>query len=124
MCGEELEIIAPLLDAEQILAARSFIRENILLGDKVTDFIHLLMVKSREDKAIYSGVSTRGGLSLAAAARAEAYLQGRDYVVPEDVQTVAVPVAAHRLILRPELEFRSKEEVFRALLAETPIPLS
>ena len=99
---EELELIEPQLSAEQILSARRFIREHILLGDKVTDFIHQLMVRSREHEAIYSGISTRGGLSMAAAARAEAYLQGRNYVVPEDVQTVALPVAAHWLILRPE----------------------
>ena len=82
------------------------------------------MVGSREHEAIYSGISTRGGLSMAAAARAEAYLQGRDYVVPEDVQTVALPVAAHRLILRPEYETQRKEEVFQSLLAETPVPIS
>ena len=121
---EQLDTITPMLSAEQILAARSFIRQYILLGDKVTDYIHQLLLRSREHEAIYSGISTRGGLNLAAAARAEAYLEGRDYVVPEDVQTVAVAVAAHRLILRPEAAMQNKEEVFRSLLAETPVPIS
>ena len=121
---EQLETIKPMLSAAQILAARSFIREHILLGDKVTDYIHQLLLRSRGHAAIYSGISTRGGLNLAAAARAEAYLVGRDYVVPEDVQQVAVAVAAHRLILRPECSMQSKEEVFRSLLAETPVPIS
>ena len=121
---EELETIEPLLSADQILAARDFIRQHILLGDKVTDFIHQLMLNSREHDAIFSGISTRGGLSLAAAARAEAYLEGRDYVIPEDVQRVAVAVTAHRLILRPEFETQHKEEVCRSLLAATPVPIS
>ena len=121
---EQLESIEPLLSAEQILSARRFIREKVLLGDKVTDYIHQLMVRSREHEEIFSGISTRGGLSLAAAARAEAYLEGRDYVVPEDVQAVAIAVAAHRLILRPEYDNQSKEEVFRSLLAETSVPIS
>ena len=121
---EQLETIKPMLSAEQILAARSFIRQHILLGDKVTDYIHQLMLRSREHESIYSGISTRGGLNLAASARAEAYLEGRDYVVPEDVQQVAVAVAAHRLILRPEAAIQNKEEVFRSLLAETPVPIS
>lgn len=121
---EELEMIEPLLSAAQILSARSFIREHIQLGSKVTDYIYQLMARSREHETIFAGISTRGGLSLAAAARAEAYLEGRDYVVPEDVQKVAIPVAAHRLILRPEHESQNKEEVFRSLLAETPVPIS
>ncbi|HEY5674473.1 MAG TPA: AAA family ATPase [Malonomonas sp.] len=121
---EQLQTIKPMLSAEQILEARHFIRQHILLGDKVTDYIHQLMLRSRDHESIYSGISTRGGLNLAAAARAEAYLVGRDYVVPEDVQQVAVAVAAHRLILRPEAAIQNKEEVFRSLLAETPVPIS
>lgn len=121
---EQLETIQPLLSAEQILAARSFIRQQIFLGDKVTEYIHQLMLRSRVHEAVYAGISTRGGLNLAAAARAEAYLEGRDYVAPEDVQQVAVAVAAHRLILRPEASMQNKEEVFRSLLAETPVPIS
>lgn len=120
---EELEMIKPLLSRDEILQSRQYIREKILLGDKVVNFIHALIERSREHPAIYSGISTRGGLSLAAAARAEAFLEGRDFVVPEDVQGVAVPVAAHRLILRPEYESQHKEEVFRSLLAEIPVPM-
>lgn len=120
---EELETIQPQLSRDHILEARNFVREHIHLGDRVTGYIHALMERSREDATIYSGISTRGGLNLAAASRAEAYLEGRDYVVPEDVKKVAIPVAAHRLILRPEFENLSKEEVFRSLLAEIPVPM-
>ncbi len=120
---EELEKISPRLSRQQILEARDFVREKILLGDQVTGYIHQLMEASRAHDCIYSGISTRGGLSLAAAARAEAYLEGRDYVVPEDVQRIAVPVAAHRLILRPEHENLRKDEVLRSLLADLPVPM-
>ncbi len=120
---EELETIKPLLERDKILETRRYIRENIKLGDKVADYIHVLLDRSRSHSQIYSGISTRGGLSLAAAARAEAYLEGRDYVVPEDVQRIAVPVVAHRLILRPEYQTVRKEEVFQSLLAEIPVPM-
>jgi len=120
---EELETIEPLLERDKILQTGRFIRETIKLGDLVTDYIHNLIEKSRSHQQVFSGISTRGGLSLAAAARVEAYLEGRDYVVPEDVQRIAVPVASHRLILRPEFQTVRKEEVFRSLLEDTPVPM-
>jgi len=120
---EELETIKPLLERDKILETRNFIREHIKLGDLVADYIYTLIERSRSHPQVFSGISTRGGLSLAAAARAEAYLEGRDYVVPEDVQRVAVPVVAHRLILRPEFQTVRKEEVFQSLLAEIPVPM-
>lgn len=121
---EELETITPLLKPDTITEAARFIREKISLGERVADYIHTLIEASRSHPKVLSGVSTRGGLNLAAAARVEAYLEGRDYVVPEDVQRVAVPVAAHRLMLRPEFQTMRKEEVFRSLLVEIPVPLA
>ncbi len=121
---EELKALKPQLSRQEILQTAQHIRENILLGEKVAEYIHSLLESSRRHPAIYAGVSTRGGLNLAAAARAEAFLEGRDYVVPEDVQRVAVPVAAHRLVLRPEHQSLRKEEVFRSLLAEIPVPMA
>ena len=120
---EELETIKPLLERDKILETARFIRESIKLGDLVADYIYTLIERSRTHPQVFSGISTRGGLSLAAAARAEAYLEGRDYVVPEDVQRVAVPVVSHRLILRPEFQTVRKEEVFQSLLAEIPVPM-
>jgi len=121
---EELETIQPQLSLESIQEIRKFVRDKIQLGDRVADYIYALIDGSRKHDWIHSGISTRGGLSLAAAARAEAYLEGRDFVVPEDVQRIAVPVAAHRLILRSEQENLSKEEVFRSLLATVPVPIT
>ena len=120
---EELETIRPLLEREKILQTSRFIREEIQLGSKVTDYIYALIESSRSHPQVFSGISTRGGLSLAAAARAEAYLEGRDYVVPEDVQRIAAPVVAHRLVLRPEYQTVRKEEVFRSLFVEIPVPM-
>lgn len=120
---DELSSLKPLLERDKILETGRFIRETIQLGDLVTDYIYALIERSRSHPQVFSGISTRGGLSLAAAARAEAYLEGRDYVVPEDVQRVAIPVVAHRLILRPEFQTVRKEEVFQSLLAEIPVPM-
>jgi len=120
---EELESIQPLLSRDDILETGRFIREKIQLGSLVTDYIHTVIERSRSHPQILSGISTRGGLSLAAAARAQAYLEGRDYIVPEDVQRIAAPIVAHRLILCPEFQTMRKEEVFQSLLAEIPVPM-
>ncbi|HXV22138.1 MAG TPA: MoxR family ATPase [Desulfuromonadales bacterium] len=120
---EEIRHIEALLSLEDITEAKRVVREEIYLSAKVTDYIFALVAATREHAFILSGISTRGGINLAAAARAAAYLEGRDYVVPEDVQTVAVAVGAHRLILRPEQEGLGKEEVLQSIVKSLPVPL-
>jgi MoxR-like ATPase len=120
---EEIRHIEALLSLDDILEAKRVVREEIYLSAKVTDYIFALVAASREHDFILSGISTRGGINLAAAARAAAYLEGRNYVIPEDVQTIAVAVGAHRLILRPEQEGLSKEEVLQSILKSVPVPL-
>ena len=119
---EEILGIAPLLSAEAIGEARRAVAA-VQLADNVTDYLYAIVAASREDSLVLSGISTRGGISLAAAARAAAYLEGRDYVIPEDVQAVAAPVGAHRLILRPEHETVAKEDVLNAIVEKLPVPL-
>lgn len=119
----QLDQIEARLDAETILAARRAVRA-IHLGDKVTDYIYQLAAASREHRAVYCGISTRGAISLADGARAAAYLAGREFVVPEDIRQVLIPVAAHRLILRPEHQGRSKSEVLQSLADDIPVPLT
>jgi MoxR-like ATPase len=120
---EEIRHIEALLSLDDITEAKRVVREEIYLSAKVTDYIFALVAASREDAFILSGISTRGGINLAAAARASAYLEGRDYVIPEDVQTVAVAVGAHRLILRHEHEGIGKEEVLQSIVKSVPVPL-
>ncbi|MBF6482491.1 AAA family ATPase, partial [Nocardia cyriacigeorgica] len=71
------------------------------------------------------GASTRGATALMAAARAFAWLNGRGFVTPDDVKTVAVAVLRHRMQLRPEAELDgvSAEGVVRSLLLAVPVPV-
>jgi MoxR-like ATPase len=70
------------------------------------------------------GASPRGSLALLRAGRASAAAQGRGYLVPEDVRSLAIPVLAHRLILTPEAEVRgiTATQVVEQVLAEQPVP--
>lgn len=120
----EIRQLSPLLGLDDLLAARQVVRQQIYLSDRLVDYIYRLAAATRAHPLILSGLSTRGAINLADAGRAAAYLEGRDYVAPEDIKAVAVAVGAHRLILRAENEGLRKQEVFASLLNELPVPLA
>ncbi len=118
---EKIRDLTPLLSHDEMLVARKTVRE-VQLGDKLVDYIFALVAATRSHPYLISGLSTRGALNLAAAVRASAYLEGRDYVIPEDIQLLVVPVGAHRLILRAEHETLVKTEVLQSIVDSIPVP--
>jgi len=120
---EEIRAIRPLVDSEEIRADISLAR-GVYLSEKLTDYLLALLEASRNHPLIQTGISTRGGICLADAARSRALLAGRDYVIPEDIIELALPVAAHRILLKSENEGLDKEGVFQSLIASIPVPLS
>ncbi len=121
---DELEQLQPLLEKDALIEARRFVQQEIKVSDRVVDYVYQLLEQSRCSSLLLSGISTRGGLNLISAAKAEAYLEGRAFVAPDDVQKVAVAVTSHRIVLRPEQEQRSKAEVMTSLFAEIPVPIA
>jgi MoxR-like ATPase len=79
---------------------------------------------TRTHPLISLGASPRGSLNLSHAARAYAAINGRDFVAPDDVKTLAVAVLAHRLLLKPEARIKSitAEDVVEQILGSTPVP--
>ncbi|SEA49473.1 MoxR-like ATPase [Desulfuromusa kysingii] len=114
--------IQPLLTLNDIELAKQAVA-TIQLNDKLVEYILAIAQASRGHKFIAAGISTRGAISMAAAARAAAYLDGRNYVIPEDVKLIAGPVAAHRLILRPEHRSLNHREVLLSIFNDVPVPL-
>lgn len=92
---EKLEAVC---SAEKVLEARE-LSKQVFIHELLLDYIANLVQATRENKNILSGVSPRGTLALVHACQAYAWIQGRSYVVPEDVKKLAVPVLAHRLVL-------------------------
>jgi len=90
----------------------------------VLRYIVGLVAASRAHAQVTVGASPRGGLALVALARGQAVLEGRSYVTPEDVKSVAVPALAHRLSLRPELWVRrvTGDDIVTELLSTVPSP--
>jgi MoxR-like ATPase len=96
------EQMKPVLTREEVLALQARVDE-IRVDDAILDYAVRLAEASRAGKGVRLGLSPRGTLALARAARAHAVIEGRDHCVPDDVKAVAVPVAAHRLLLDTSL---------------------
>jgi MoxR-like ATPase len=98
---EEQEL-SPVVDAEQLLAMQAAV-EATVVDESVGRYCVALTAASRAHGDVLMGASPRGSLGLLLCARAYAVVDGRDYVTPEDVKAVAVPVLAHRITVKPEL---------------------
>jgi MoxR-like ATPase len=98
--------------------------EAVHVGAAVGRYMVALTTATRESSEVEVGASPRGSLALLRLARARAAVEGRDFVVPDDVKAVAVPALAHRLVLRPELWVRRIDagDVVARVLAEVPAP--
>jgi len=108
------EIVSLIDDARQI-----FVEES------VNRYVVALLRHTRADERLYLGASPRAGIALLRVAKALALAEGRDYVLPDDVKAVAVPVLAHRLILGPEARAggMSAPDLVTEAVEHTPVPV-
>lgn len=120
---EEIKNLAPLISASDILEAQRAVKDSVHISEKIVDYIYAIVAATRRHQAISSGISTRGAISMAETAKAHAYLEGRTYVIPEDVKAIAAPVGGHRLILSLESEHYAKGELLNAILHTIQVPL-
>jgi MoxR-like ATPase len=120
---QEDQYVEPVTDAAGLLAAQRAV-ETVTVDDTVGRYCVDLAAATRRDSQVLVGASPRGSLALLLTARSYAVIQGRDYVVPEDVKAVAVAALAHRITVRPELWLHdvTGASVVRAVLAQVPAP--
>ncbi|MEQ9316871.1 MAG: MoxR family ATPase [Henriciella sp.] len=97
---------------------------NIAIKDDIVAYIVDLVRATRETPALETGASPRAAAAIAAASRARAALDGRDFVIPDDVKALAPPALRHRVILSPaaEIEGRTTDETLAALIDQTAAP--
>ena len=119
----EDQSVEAVTDAEGLLAAQRTV-ETVTVDDTVGQYCVDLATATRRDSQVLVGASPRGSLALLLTARAYAVIQGRDYVVPEDVKAVAVAALAHRITVRPELWLHevTGATVVRAVLGSVAAP--
>ncbi len=117
--------VGAVTDAAAISAAlAATATATVRLGDEVTDYVLALIRATRGGADLSSGASPRAGAMLARAARAHAALEGRDFVVPDDVKLLAPALLRHRLILSPaaEIDGRQVEDVVASIIAAIEAP--
>ncbi|MBQ6514817.1 MAG: MoxR family ATPase [Clostridia bacterium] len=118
-----LDFVQPVTDAETLTGIIGEAMQ-VYISDAVYEYVSDLVEATRKNPYVVLGISPRGALAACRAAKANAYLEGRDYVVPEDVGAVFADVCAHRLVLssRARLHEMTAENITENILAEVKKP--
>jgi len=121
--GNPLDQVRQVVTRQELLALQDQ-ADAVYIKPEVVDYMVALISATRSDPMILRGASPRATLSMASMAKAVAMLKGRDYVTPEDVQTVFVDTVSHRLLLAPEAEAREITEgrLLQEILRKTAAP--
>ena len=134
--SEEIEILdrveklSPIEHIESVITLEQLINlqkqvKMVKVDQTMKGYIVDLANRTRQDTYIYLGVSPRASIALMRAAQSYAMLQGRDFVIPDDIQYLTPFVFGHRVILRPEARYDgiSTEEVLARIIKRTPVPI-
>lgn len=123
------QFIHPLVNLEQEVSVEELLEaqeavKGVYTAESVKRYIVDLVNQTRVHNEVYLGASPRGSLSLYRACQARAAMQGREFVLPDDVKALAVPALSHRVILNPSARLQdvSPDEIVREILDELPVP--
>ena len=118
-----IETLQPVVSKDELLAAQDAIKQ-IYVAPAVKRYMVELTRATRENAEVYLGASPRGSLGLFRSGQARAALQGRDYVLPDDIKALASYVLAHRLVLNPGARLRNlnADQVIEEVLGSLPVP--
>ena len=119
--AEPLDALQPVCGREELLALQQA-AEQVKIHPALLEYMARLAQASRSFHGVELGVSPRGTLSLMRASRAYAFVQQREYVVPEDIKAVAVPVLAHRLAVTGGVGSQAQKQAVEELLQSVPVP--
>jgi MoxR-like ATPase len=122
--GEPVDSLCPRLTSTDVLRLQQAVRQ-IQVEDAITDYLLDIVHMTRRSEDLHVGVSTRGALTLYRAAQSLAMVTGREFVVPDDIKTLAVPVLAHRVLGKSFLqagEFGAAEAIIRDIVDRVRVP--
>jgi MoxR-like ATPase len=119
----QLENVKPILSGKEIRTFKELVNQ-VIVEDSLLRYISEIILATRNSPAIYLGASPRASVALLNASKAYALLQGRDFIIPDDIKYIAVPVLQHRLILSPETEMegRSAGTIVKRLVEKIEVP--
>ena len=123
--GHPIDDVVPVVSSADWIACQEVVRK-VHLDDQIRTYILEIVHGTRDNENILLGGSPRASLSLQRAAQASAAIQGRTFVVPDDVKKLVAPVLSHRIILKPETRLRKikTEDVINDVLDDIPVPVS
>ncbi len=119
---EKAQDLSQVVSIKELLAIQEAVR-RVHVAPLIVEYLLKIARASREERSFFFGLSTRGLLALKRAAQAVAYLSGRDFVIPDDVKEVFLPVTYHRLPLAEEVGGMEKEECLKLFLSDIPAPV-
>jgi MoxR-like ATPase len=122
--GEPVQELEPAIDCEQVVALQEAVR-CVAVEDSVGDYLLDIVERTRTSEELRVGVSTRGALSLYRSAQALAVVEGRSFVVPDDVKRLSPLVLSHRVILKSFLRTGQREAaegIIRRVVEQTTVP--
>jgi MoxR-like ATPase len=123
--GEPVESLTAVASKAEIVGLQRAVRE-VRVDDGIADYLLDIVHRTRESKELHVGVSTRGALTLYRAAQSLAIVSGRDYVVPDDVKSLAVPVLSHRVVGKSFLQagdFTASESIIYDIVERIRVPV-
>jgi len=118
-----LETIGQVVDVDELLTAQAEVRE-LYVDDLIKHYIVDVVSRTRKHDDVYLGASPRGSLTLYRGAQARAALEGRDYVIPDDIKYLAPYALPHRMIVSPSARIKdvTAESILRDMLNSVPVP--
>ncbi len=122
--GEPVDELEPVVGCEEIRVLQMAVR-NVSVEETIYDYLLDIVEATRTSSELHVGVSTRGALSLYRAAQASALIDGRSFVVPDDVKRLAVPAISHRVISKSYLSGAHRDQIeaiIRRLVNSVPVP--
>jgi MoxR-like ATPase len=119
--------IQPVLTVEEVLQVQVW-AHRVTVDEAIVDYMLAIVEKTRTHDALSLGVSPRGAQALYRAAQALAIVEGRDYVIPDDVKRLAVPVFAHRVVVNTRLALPNRtadvsDRILEEILTQVDVPL-
>ena len=122
--GEPVHQLEPVIDGKEVLALQKAVRQ-VAMDDSISDYLLDIVEATRSCEQLHVGASTRAALSLARAAQSLALVEGREFVVPDDVKRLAVPVLSHRVITKGYLQSgqrQATEALVQRLVDDVRVP--
>ncbi len=121
--GQPVDHIQPVMNGDQLVRLQAAVRE-VRVDDAINEYLLDLVHATRGHEELALGVSTRGAITLYKAAQSLAFIEGRQYVIPDDVKRLVPPVLAHRLVVRGVLREAQRDRakhILRQIVAKTPV---